>query len=77
MTDAEFLQEVKRNVQEIDPQAEVWLFGSRARGEAGPDSDIDLLVILDDECLFLGRLCCIRLMKLRCDLLVKVDIVTA
>ena len=25
------------------------LFGSHARGEAGPDSDIDLLVILDDD----------------------------
>ncbi|MSO99601.1 MAG: nucleotidyltransferase domain-containing protein [Acetobacteraceae bacterium] len=27
----------------------VVLFGSVARGEAGPDSDIDLLVILDDD----------------------------
>jgi uncharacterized protein len=27
----------------------VVLFGSRARGEDGPDSDIDLLVILDDD----------------------------
>lgn len=27
----------------------VVLFGSAARGEAGPDSDIDLLVILDDD----------------------------
>ncbi len=27
----------------------VILFGSRARGEAGPDSDFDLLVIVDDE----------------------------
>jgi len=27
----------------------VMLFGSRARGESGPDSDIDLLVILDDD----------------------------
>jgi predicted nucleotidyltransferase len=27
----------------------VVLFGSRARGEAGSDSDIDLLVILDDD----------------------------
>jgi hypothetical protein len=27
----------------------VVLFGSRARGEAGPDSDIDLLVIVDDD----------------------------
>ena len=25
------------------------LFGSAARGDAGPDSDIDLLVILDDD----------------------------
>lgn len=27
----------------------VIVFGSVARGEAGPDSDIDLLVILDDD----------------------------
>lgn len=27
----------------------VILFGSTARGEAGPDSDIDLLVVLDDD----------------------------
>jgi len=27
----------------------VILFGSAARGEAGPDSDIDLLVVLDDD----------------------------
>jgi tRNA nucleotidyltransferase (CCA-adding enzyme) len=27
----------------------VVLFGSRARDESGPDSDIDLLVILDDD----------------------------
>lgn len=45
MTDAEFLQEVKRNIQQIDPQAEVWLFGSRARGDAHDDSDWDFLVL--------------------------------
>lgn len=28
---------------------QVILFGSHARGEAGPDSDIDLVVVLDDE----------------------------
>jgi hypothetical protein len=28
---------------------EVILFGSRARGEARPDSDLDLLVVLDDD----------------------------
>ncbi len=45
MTDAEFLQAVKRSVQEVDPQAEVWLFGSRARGDARPDSDWDFLIL--------------------------------
>jgi predicted nucleotidyltransferase len=29
--------------------AEVWLFGSRARGDARPDSDFDLLVVMDDD----------------------------
>ena len=33
-------------VRAVDP-AEVILFGSVARGEEGPDSDIDLLVVFD------------------------------
>ncbi len=49
MTDEQFLQEVKRYVQEIDPQAEVWLFGSRARGDAREDSDWDFLVLTNNE----------------------------
>ena len=32
----------------FDPR-KIILFGSRARGEPGPDSDRDLLVVLDDE----------------------------
>jgi uncharacterized protein len=35
-------------VAHFDP-LRVILFGSRARGEAGADSDIDLLVVLDDD----------------------------
>jgi predicted nucleotidyltransferase len=35
-------------VAEFAPQR-VILFGSAARGEAGPDSDLDLLVVLDDD----------------------------
>ena len=31
-------------VREVDPEAVV-LFGSHARGQAGPDSDVDLLVV--------------------------------
>ena|SRR6185436_789291 len=32
----------------FDPQ-QVILFGSAARGEQGPDSDLDLLVVVDDD----------------------------
>ena len=35
---------VKRLVAALDPQM-IWLFGSRARGDARPDSDFDLLVV--------------------------------
>jgi predicted nucleotidyltransferase len=38
---------VDRVVATIDP-LEVIVFGSIARGDEGPDSDIDLLVVLDD-----------------------------
>ena len=31
------------------PEAEVRLFGSRARGEARPDSDVDLLITAPDD----------------------------
>ena len=39
------LQEiVRRLVRAVDPDRIV-LFGSRARGDAGPDSDLDLLIV--------------------------------
>ncbi len=37
--------EVKSAVWEFDPAASVTLFGSRARGDARPDSDYDFLVL--------------------------------
>ena len=39
---------VKRIVQMFHPE-QVILFGSHARGEAGPDSDVDLLVVMNCE----------------------------
>jgi len=36
---------VRRIVAEFDPD-KIILFGSHARGEAGPDSDVDLLVVM-------------------------------
>lgn len=36
---------VRRIVREFDPER-IILFGSHARGDAGPDSDVDLLVVM-------------------------------
>ena len=35
-------------IRRLIPAAEVRLFGSRARGEAGPESDVDLLITAPD-----------------------------
>jgi len=39
---------VRRLVQAYKPER-VYLFGSKARGEGGPDSDYDLMVVVPDE----------------------------
>lgn len=39
---------VKRMVAAYEP-LRIYLFGSQARGEAGPDSDYDLLVVVPDD----------------------------
>ena len=39
------LQRIKQNVQEVEADAEVWLYGSRARQDARRDSDWDVLVL--------------------------------
>jgi len=44
VTDEVLQQMVRAIVREVDPE-QIWLFGSRARGEGGPDSDVDLLVV--------------------------------
>ncbi len=41
------LPKIKKIVIEIDPSAEVFLYGSRARGDDRPDSDLDLLILVD------------------------------
>ncbi len=46
----EALAEIKRAlVERIGPDFRLILFGSRARGDAEPDSDVDLMAILPDE----------------------------
>jgi len=43
------LAEVVRRLVEAYVPERVYLFGSKARGDAGPDSDYDLMVIVPDD----------------------------
>ncbi|HET6428370.1 MAG TPA: nucleotidyltransferase domain-containing protein [Phycisphaerae bacterium] len=46
----ELLSEIRRRLEQVHGGRlrGVVLYGSEARGEAGPDSDVDVLVLLDD-----------------------------
>lgn len=46
---AGMLEEIVRRIVKVASPDRIILFGSLARGEAGPDSDIDLLVIKSGE----------------------------
>jgi predicted nucleotidyltransferase len=41
------LSEITRSIVEISDPDQIILFGSYARGDFGPDSDLDLLIIKD------------------------------
>ena len=43
------LRQMAAEIREEIPEAEVRLFGSHARGVAGPASDIDLLITVSDD----------------------------
>jgi predicted nucleotidyltransferase len=45
----EQIEEIARKIGEQPGVVQVWLFGSHATGKAGPDSDVDLLVVYEDE----------------------------
>ena len=47
LSDPKLSQVVNRLVEAYRPEC-IYLFGSHARGEAGPDSDYDLVVIVPD-----------------------------
>lgn len=44
---AELLDEIVRRIVAVSDPEQIILFGSYARGDTGPDSDLDLLVIKD------------------------------
>jgi len=43
------LNEIVRRLVDSYAPLQVYLFGSKARGDSGPDSDYDLLVVVPDE----------------------------
>lgn len=49
VTSGQLIQLIKKSVRATDPDATLILFGSYARGEQKPDSDIDILVLIDKD----------------------------
>jgi len=49
MTREEAIAEITRRLVEACQPVRVYLFGSEARGDGGPDSDLDFLVVVPDD----------------------------
>lgn len=48
-SDENIVELIRDRIFNIDPDTEVYLFGSRARGDANEDSDWDILILVDDD----------------------------
>jgi len=44
----ELIQEITRRIRDSLPAEKIILFGSYARGNPGPDSDLDLFIVVPD-----------------------------
>jgi len=70
----EKLREAIRRIVEAGKPRRIILFGSAARGQSGPDSDVDLLVVTGDEVTSCRRES-VRLRRAVGDVLLALDIV--
>ena len=48
-TQDEAIREITRRLVEYYQPVKIYLFGSTARGDAGPDSDLDFCVVVPDD----------------------------
>ena len=55
MSRKEIINQISQAIRRADPTATAILYGSEARGDARPDSDIDILILLDGDHLSLKR----------------------
>ena len=46
-SEKQILEACRELIRDVDPKAEIILYGSRARGDATEDSDYDLLIVSD------------------------------
>ena len=49
MKRTDVVRQIKEAIRRADPTAETILFGSEARGEAKKDSDIDILILVNED----------------------------
>lgn len=45
--DRKILEKLACEIRRKHPAARVWAYGSRTRGDAAPDSDLDVCIVLD------------------------------
>ncbi len=67
------LEEITRRILAVSNPERIILFGSKARGDVGPDSDLDLLVIKDE--VDSTRAEAARIYQALADLSVPIDVV--
>jgi predicted nucleotidyltransferase len=48
LEDRRVLEKFAARVRGYYPEASIWAFGSRARGQANPDSDFDICVVVNE-----------------------------